>query len=187
MDRSTSRRGIAAFLAIALLLVVAVLATGVVGRSEAPAPSDPPASEAPSPKPTATPAPSEAPIPSETPGEVGFDLDIATPHDVSVVIDDQTDRVVDARSGQAGAGMSVRWFDSIVENVGAESVRITWVGLPQDDEVRITISQDGDEVVVHIDQAAPPANSDAMGHDRVVEISFDGPVAASDVEVSVSN
>ncbi len=110
-----------------------------------------------------------------------------TPHDVSVTVDDQTGSITDAGSGQAGDGMSVRWFDSIVENVDADTIRITWVGLPQDDEVAISVSQDGDTVVVDIDQAAPPANSDALGHDRVVEVTFDGPVAADDVEVNVSN
>jgi hypothetical protein len=51
----------------------------------------------------------------------------------------------------------------------------------------VTVSQDGDSLVIAIDQAAPPANSDALGHDRVIEVSFDGGVAAADVEVSVSN
>jgi hypothetical protein len=186
MDRTTSRSGLAAFLAIALLLVIAVLASGVVGRSESPAPSDPPASEAPAPTPVGTPVPSYLPTPAPTDDDLGFDLDIATPHDVSVDIDDQTDGVVDARSGKAGDGMSVRWFDSIVEGSG-DTIRITWVGLPQDDEVQVTVSEVDGNIVVAIDQAAPPANSDALGHDRVMELVFDGPVSADDVTVTVSN
>jgi hypothetical protein len=193
MNRSTSRSSIAALAAIAALLVLAVVASGVVGRTAQPGPSDPPASDAPSPSPVVTPAPSEGPTdepseaPSEAPDGFQFDLDIATPHDVSVVIDDQTGRITGAESGRAGDGMSVRWFDSIVENVDDDTIRITWVGLPQDDEVTVTVSQDGDTLAIAIDQAAPPANSDALGHDRVIEISFDGGVAAADVEVSVSN
>jgi hypothetical protein len=193
MNRTTSRSGVAAAAAIAALLVLALLATGVFGRTEQPGPSDPPASDAPSPSPVVTPAPSYIPseepseAPSETPESFVFDLDIATPHDVSVEIDDQTDRLTGARSGRAGDGMSVRWGDSIVENVDDDTLRITWVGLPQDDEVQVTVSQDGDTFVIAIDQAAPPANSDALGHDRVIEVSFDAGVAAGDIEVSVSN
>jgi hypothetical protein len=193
MNRSTSRSSIAALAAIAALLVLAVVASGVVGRTAQPGPSDPPATDAPSPSPVVTPAPSEVPTvepseaPSEAPDGFAFDLDIATPHDVSVVIDDQTGRITGAESGRAGDGMSVRWFDSIVENVDDDTIRITWVGLPQDDEVSVTVSQEGDSLVIAIDQAAPPANSDALGHDRVIEVSFDGGVAAADVEVSVSN
>jgi hypothetical protein len=191
MNRSTSRSGIAAVAAIAALLVIAVLAAGVFGRTAQPGPSDPPASEAPSP--VVTPAPSEAPsdapseAPSEAPDGFSFDLDIVTPHDVSVIVDDQTGRVRDASSGSAGDGMSVRWFDSIVENIDDDTVRVTWVGLPQDELVSVTVSPDGDEIVVVIDQGAPPANADAMGHDRVIELSFDGPVAAEDVDVDVAN
>lgn len=191
MNRSTSRGSVAALIAIAAMLVLAVAAAGVFGRTSQPDPSGPPASEAPSP--VVTPAPSEAPsetpseAPSDAPEGFQFDLDIVTPHDVSVTVDDQTDSVTDARSGQAGDGMSVRWFDSIVENVDHDTIRITWVGLPQDDDVAVGIGQDGDTIVVSIDQAAPPANADALGHDRVMVISFDGPVAAEDIEVSVSN
>jgi hypothetical protein len=197
MNRSTSRSSIAALAAIAALLVLAVVASGVFGRTAQPGPSDPPASDAPSPSPVVTPAPSYIPsevpsdepseAPSEAPEGLVFDLDVATPHDVSVEIDDQTGRITGARSGRAGDGMSVRWGDSIVENVDDDTLRITWVGLPQDDTVQITVSQDGDTFVIDIDQAAPPANSDAMGHDRVIEVSFDAGVAADDVEVSVSN
>lgn len=193
MNRSTSRSSVAAFAAIVALLVLAVLATGVFGRTTQPGPSDPSASDAPTPSPVVTPAPSEVPsdepteAPSETPDAFSFDLDIATSHDVSVVIDDETGRVSGAGTGRAGDGMSVRWFDSIVEAIDDDTIRITWVGLSQDDEIGITVSQDGDTVIVAIDQAAPPANSDALGHDRVVEISFDGGVAAGDVEVTVSN
>lgn len=197
MNRSTSRSGVAALAAIAALIVLAVIAAGAFGRTAPPDPSAPPASESPSPSPIVSPVPSEAPsdepseepseAPSEAPDGFDFDLDIATPHDVSVTIDDLTGHIVDAVSGKAGDGMSVRWFDSLVENDGDDTIRITWVGLPQDDEVSVTVSQDGDTIVVAIDQAAPPANSDATGHDRVIELTFDDAVDAGDVKVTVSN
>lgn len=191
MNRSASRSSVAPLLAIALLITVAVLASGVLGRTSTSTPSAPPASEVPSQPPVATPEPSVAPseAPSEAPvdGDFRFDLDVATPHDVSVIVDDETDSVTDARSRQAGDGMSVRWSDALVENADEDTLVITWVGLPQDDVVRITVTEIDGAIVVSIEQAAPPANSDAMGHDRVVEIDFDGPVSADDVTVAVSN
>lgn len=195
MNRSASRSGVAALAAVALLIVLAVLASGVLGRSGGPGVSDPPPSQAPSEAPVGTPVPSdepsdepsEAPTPAPSDGDFGFDLDIATPHDVSVVIDDETDSVSGGKTGRAGDGMSVRWFDSIVENTDADTLRITWVGLPQDDTVRITVSEVDGGIAILIDQKAPPANSDATGHDRVVELDFDAPVSADDVTVTVSN
>ena len=82
--------------------------------------------------------------------------------------------------------MSVRWFDSIVKNVGDDTIQITWVALPQDDEVHVTVDSVDGRIVVSIDQKAPPANSDALGNDRVMEITFDGPVSAKDVTVVLS-
>jgi hypothetical protein len=192
MDRSISRSGIAAIASIALLLVLAVLATGVMGRTGSPTPSDPPATDAPAPTPVATPGSSQVPTPAPTPTPTPaptdgfhFDLDVVTPHDVSVELEDDSGTVVDARSGSAGDGMSVRWFDSIVTGSG-DTISITWVGLPQDDTVKVTVSNVDGGIVVAIDQAAPPANSDALGHDRVMEIQFDGPVSADDVVVTVT-
>ena len=192
MDRSISRSGIAAIASIALLLVLAVLATGVMGRTSGPTPSDPPATDTPAPSPVVTPGASQvpSPVPSEPPmpaPSLGyrFDLVVVTAHDVSVELEDTTGTVIDARSGSAGDGMSVRWFDSIVEGSG-DTITITWVGLPQDDVVQVTVSQVDDQIVVAIDQAAPPADSDALGHDRVIEIQFDGPVSADDVMVTVT-
>lgn len=190
MARSTSTRSVAAFVvALALISVVAVLATGVFGRSVTP---EPVPSEAPTPTPTARPsvAPSPDPTvaPSPTPaGDRTFDLDVATPHDVSVVLDDESDIVTGAKSGRGGDGMSVRWGQSIVENIDDDTIRLTWVGLPQDDIVEMVIKEIDGHVVIAVDQAAPPANSDAMGHDRVVEIDFDRAVSADDIRVTVSN
>lgn len=190
MDRSTSSRSIAAFVgALVLISVVAVLATGAFGRSVTPEPIP---SEAPAPTPTPMPSVAPSPDPSVAPsptpaGDITFDLDVATPHDVSVVLEDESGVVSGARSGRGGDGMSVRWGQSIVENIDADTIRLTWVGLPQDDIVEMVVKEVDGRVIVAIDQAAPPANSDAMGHDRVVEIDFGRAVAADDVRVTVSN
>lgn len=191
MARSNSTRSIAAFVvALALVSVVAVLATGVFGRSVTPepVPSEAPATPKPSAQPSVAPSPDPTAVPSPTPGgELTFDLDVATPHDVSVVLEDESDIVTVAKSGRGGDGMSVRWFESIVENIDDDTIRLTWVGLPQDDVVEIVVKDIDGRVVISVDQSAPPANSDAMGHDRVVEIDFGRAVSADDVRVTVSN
>lgn len=194
MNRSTSNRNAAAFVAaLVLISVVAVLATGAFGRTVTPepTPSEVPSgapSQAPSPEPTVAPSPKPTVVPSPSvDGALSFDLDVGTPHDVSVVLDDESDIVSGARSGRAGDGMSVRWGGSDVENVDDDTVRLTWVGLPQDEVVKIVVEDVDGLIVITVDQAAPPANSDAMGHDRVVEIDFGWAVSADDVRVTVSN
>ena len=98
---------------------------------------------------TPTPAPTPTPPPS-VPGSV--DLDNASGHDVSILIHDQVGDLVDAESGKPGDGMSVRWHDSIVENVDAGSIRVTWVGLPGDDVADLGIS--GEAALRHHDRSA---------------------------------
>lgn len=191
MARSTSTRNLGALVAaLALISVVAVLATGAFGRSVTPdpVPSEAPATPGPSSQPSGAPTPDPTAAPSPTPaGDLTFDLDVATPHDVSVVLEDESDIVTGAKSGRGGDGMSVRWGLSIVENIDDDTIRLTWVGLPQDDIVEMVVREIDGRVVIAIDQAAPPANSDAMGHDRVVEIDFGRAVSADDVRVTVSN
>lgn len=50
--------------------------------------------------------------------------------------------------------MSVRCAQSIVENVDDDTIRLTWVGLPQDDIVEMVVTEVGGRVVIAIDQAA---------------------------------
>lgn len=180
---STSRTLLSAIVAVALVAVLAVMAGVAAGGDPSPSPSGGPSSPAPSaPATPSTPPASPSPEPSD---EAGIPLDIATPHDVSVIVEDETGRVVDARSGRAGDGMSVRWFDVLVENVDDDTIRVTWVGLPQDDVVRLTVSELDGKVELRFVQKSPPANSDALGHDRVLVIDFDSAVSADDVLTSV--
>lgn len=175
----------------AVLAVVAVLilvAGGVFGRGADPSP-DPGAtpSAAPSAQPRATPAPSPTLKPTDGPSDGPFkvDLENLTGDDVSVVIDDETGTLTGAASGIPGDGMSVRWFDVLVENLDAETVRIVWVGLPRDEQLTLAITADSGTYRLLLVQAAPPANSDALGFDRVLDLRFESPVSASDVEVTI--
>lgn len=176
----------AAALAFALIGVVAVVAI----NPRAPgAPSTPVASPAPSEVPSQAPSevPSDSPSPAPTDdisdGRSPVDLDTATDHDVSVMVVDLSGSVADVDSGRAGDGMSVRWFDVKVENIDDRSIRVTWVGLPRDEVIDLTISASAAGYKLDFVQAAPPANSDAIGFDRVLVIAFDAPVDAADVDV----
>jgi hypothetical protein len=183
---SNSIRGRAlpgAALLIALVAVVAVVASGALGRAGDPAgptPSTPPSG---SPTSTPKPTPSPTPEPSDPPADGIFTVDLNTvdDHDVKIVVADRTGTVVEVSSGNAGDGMSVRWFDMKVENLDAETLRLTWVGLPRDEAVKLFVSQEDGKVRLLFVQAAPPINSDALGFDRIVVLRFDAPVSADDV------
>jgi len=199
MSRSTTR-AIAAFIGGVMLAVVVALAASAAFRpaaSPSPEPSTPPVvtpttppSQAPSEEPTPpSDPPSEEPTPKPTEapadGPTVVALETLTGDDVSVEIDDQTGRVVSAESGTPGDGMSVRWFDVKVENIDADTLRIVWVGLPRDEVVRLGVSTVDGKIRLRFVQEAPPANSDALGFDRILEVSFAEPVRSEDVLTSV--
>ncbi len=177
--RST-RRSQASTVGLALVALVVVAASVALLRINDVTAAPPVAS--PSVAPAKTPTPTPTPTPS-VPGSV--DLDNASGHDVSILIHDQVGVLVDAESGKPGDGMSVRWHDSIVENVDAASIRVTWVGLPGDDVADLGISGEAGAYVLTIVQPGPYANTDAMGEDRVLILTFDAPVSADDVSVEI--
>jgi hypothetical protein len=205
MNSSRKLRGAAlptaAVLAVAALF--AALGGGVLGRD-----ADPDPSPSPSPTPTAPAAPS-MPVPFEPPapsmpvpsapaptvppsadptapgGPLVIDLDDATGHDVSVVVDDGTGTVVDGASDRPGDGMSVRWGEVLVENLDPRVIRLTWAGYPRDETVRLAISRDADGYHLRIAQGMPYPNTDAMGQDRVLVLAFDEAISAGDIEAFV--
>jgi hypothetical protein len=187
MSRSPFRRLAAIVGGLALSVVVVFAADAAYGHRPAPA--------APAPTPSAAPvvAPTPAPIePTAAPSQPSSDGDIAVPlktltgDDVSVAIDDATGTLKVARSGNPGDGMSVRWFRVKVENIDPETLRVVWVGLPRDEIVGLAITEEAGAIHLAFTQDAPPANSDALGFDRVLELSFDEPVRAEDVVTSVA-
>lgn len=171
-------------LAATMAVVFALTAGGVLGGGAKP--SDPPGpTPAPTANPTPTPTPTATPSPTDPPagGPLTVDLDIATDHDVSVLITDRSGKLKKAVTGRAGDGMSVRWGDWKVENLDDSTVRLTWVGLPRDEALTLSIeATDGTYQLVLV-QAAPPKDSDAVGFDRVLVLTFDAPVSADDIEV----
>jgi hypothetical protein len=189
IERTAGRAVAAGIAAVALVAIVGAVALGA-GRqpADAPAPSH-------SPKPTAVASVPATPVPATpvpaTPAPsdpVGVPpvviLDTVEPDDPSVAIDDQSGTLVDVHAEPAGDGMSVRWNDSIVEQVGPKTIRVTWVGFPGAEQVGLTITADGGAPVLVFDQKAPYANTDALGADRVLVLTFDSAVDAGDIEVA---
>jgi hypothetical protein len=178
----------AATLLLALIAVVAVVASGALGRAgNLPQPTPSPS---PSGSPTSTPAPTPTAEPSAEPsdepadGVFDVDLDTVDDHDVSVVVDDATGSIVKVSSGSPVDGMSVRWSDMKIENVDATTLRLTWVGLPLDEQINLFVADVDGKLSLRFVQAAPPPYSDAMGYDRILVVTFDGPVSADHVEFS---
>ena len=215
MSRSNQRLSVPAVITVIAVAVIALIASGVlrptpvagVPPSGAPpsawVPSVPPdqpdqpatpgpatpAQPQPSPPATSEPAPA-TPAPSVDPdGEPDevetIDLDVAVPGDVRVTVIDDGGTLVGARSGRAGDGMSVRWFDLKVENVDANTLRLTWVGFAGDDESVLNVGRNDGVTSLALQVAGPPPNSDATGYDRVLVLKFDGPVNAADVDFTV--
>ena len=180
MTRSRAARGAALSLGLAAA-AIAVLAIGGMSRVAADGPS--PSSPAPvvTPSPIATPLPS--PVPSQHAADPGvIDLDDPLGHDVTAVLDDKSGRVVRARSGHPGDGMSVRWYAVKVALIDDDTVRLTWVGLPGDVAIGVAVSQDGDgRLRIAITQPIPPRDSDALGVDRILELDLDRAVSGDDV------
>lgn len=161
--------------ALILISLLAALVLAACGTAAGPSPAP---TGTPRPDPTAQPSPS--PVTDPSPGLV---LDVAGDWDVTAVITDRTGKLASAKSGVGTATMTVRWFDSKVSNVDGSTLEVIWVGLPRDEEVAIAVFEAGGKLVIEIDQAAPPLNSDAEGSDRVLVLEFDAPVRAGDVEV----
>ena len=101
------------------------------------------------------------------------DLDVATTHDVRVTVVDDGGSLVGIKSGHAGDGMSVRWFDLKVENVDSSTLRLTWIGFAADDESVLNVGENDGRVQLALSVAGPPPNSDATGYDRVLILEFD--------------
>jgi hypothetical protein len=194
MTRSQKNVSIPTAITIVAVAVIALIASGVLrptpvtGVTPTPSPSAPanpaPATPAPATPSPATPAPTPVATPADdfSDGVKSVRLDIATPHDIVAEIKDFTGHVGDVKSGHAGDGMSVRWGDVNVENIDDDTLRVTWVGLPNDDPVKVVVTDLQGTPTIVVMQLMPYENTDALGFDRVIELDFDGPVSADDFE-----
>ena len=215
MNRSNQRLSVPAAITVAAVAVIALIASGILRPSpvsgvppsdpafvssvppapasyvpSTPAPATPqPATPAPVKPAPATPAPPKPAASQDPDGEPDnietIDLDVAVPGDVRITVIDDGDVLASAKSGVAGDGMSLHWYDLRIENVDDSTLRVTWVGFAGDDESVLNVGKNDGAISLAMSVAGPPRNSDATGYDRVLVLKFDGPVNAKDVTYTV--
>lgn len=155
--------------------------------SQPPASNPPPATPQPSAEPTQPAQPT--PQPSEDPGSdampITVDLVTADRHDVRVDIVDHSGRLVGARSGQPGEGISVDTGKVVVENVDDRTLRLTWSDFAMDNALALYIDESGATMILV--QPGPVGAVDSIGADRQLVLTFDAPIAAGDLLVSVQD
>jgi hypothetical protein len=190
MSRSRTPISVPAAITVGAVAVIALIASGVLRPSPVTGgtPSSPPVA---SPSAPAlldpTPVPTPKLVDDFSDGQKDVRLDIATPHYVVAEIKDFTGSVVDATSGRAADGMSVRWYELDVVNLDEDTLRLTWVGSPSDDPVKVVVTDLQGEPTIVVMQLMPPEDSDAIGFDRVLDLDFHGPVVAEDFATLVQD
>jgi hypothetical protein len=175
-------------LAVVGLAVVLTLGACSVAGSGSGAPTSPASNP-----PQATPRPTQpakpTPVPSEDPGSdampITVDLVTADRHDVRVDIVDHSGRLVGARSGQPGDGISVDSGKVAVENVDDRTLRLTWSDFAMDNALALYIDESGATMILV--QPGPVGAVDSIGADRQLVLTFDAPIAAGDLLVSVQD
>jgi hypothetical protein len=142
---------------------------------------------APTARPSAAPsaAPTVAPSAAPNDGSLTVGLASTSGHDVTLKIHDESGKVAKAVSGTPGDGMSIRWHDADVQNVDARTIAIKFAGFPRDEVLDLGIGAKNGQYLLTFVQAAPYPHTDAMGEDRIVVLTFDAPVSANDVVVSI--
>jgi hypothetical protein len=170
------------------LLLVAALAVATVGglfpQQPVVVPPLPSTSPAPSVAASASPAQTSAtsPVPSASPATTRVDLVDDIGGHAYVEITDDSRTLVRARSGQPSeAGPATG--DIGANNLASDpaSIALSWVGCPSDTRHVLTIA--ADRRTMTLDQ--PVCQGDTLGVDRVLVLTFDSAVPATDVDVSI--
>ena len=150
-------------LAAAALIVVALFAAATVGGAFRGQPAIVVPTASPSPSPSATPNPSPTPI------ELTLDHPIGGVPTVSII--DGSGTLVSAASGHPGEGGTVGTgivqLDRLVDDPNA--IVLTWTDFPCETHYTVQINAD----VSAIDITRPFCESDAIGVDRVLWLTFD--------------
>jgi hypothetical protein len=153
--------------------------------SEAPSevPSDDP-SEAPTdrPDPIVTPRPTLEPDPGSDGMPIKVDLETENGADVYVDIVDRSGLLVGAESGRPSEGVSVEPYKVVVENVGENTLKLTWSDYPIDNALALYIDEVDGSLRLVLVQPEPSGPTDSIGSDRELILSFSEAVSADDVE-----
>jgi hypothetical protein len=168
-----------------LALGVAAVALALAACSAAVAADPGTDDQAPVPSPTSAPIGTPIPAPSDGGGDAMpmiVDLENATGADVDVDVIDHTGTLADAVSGTPGDGASVEPYTLLVENVDDRTLRLTWVDFPIDNDLALFIDETTTGLRFVLVQPEPTESSDAMAFDRILELTFDAPVSAGQVE-----
>ena len=185
--RSTSTRGQAQTVVAVLLGAVVAVGLAAFAFSRPGGVAGSPA--APSAHPSASPSAAPIVVPTASPnnGSTVVVLESASGHDVSLNIHDDSGSIVKAASGKPGEGMSIRWHDADVQNVDARTIAIRWAAFPLDEVLDLGVNVASGQYELTFVQAGPYPNTDAMGEDRILILTFDAPVSANDVSVEILN
>jgi len=200
------RPAVAISFAGAALVAVTATALAVGGGSPQPSPSSvgsaapsAPPSAAPvvTPVPTAkpTPVPTAKPTPRPTttlaPTNNGEDamplkVDLVTidGHAVYVDIVDQTGLLESAVSGHPREGASADGL--VVKNVNDRTLHLTWVDFPIDNADALSIEWFDGHIRLLLVQPEPKGDTDAIGFDRELVLTFSRPISAGEVEAQIT-
>jgi hypothetical protein len=177
---SPATRRIASLVATGLVAIVLVACSGA---STAPPPGGGPTaapSHAPTPAPTDVPA---RPAPSDGgTSAITVDLQNVTGADVSVDVVDRSGTLVNARSGRPADGASVEADSIKVENIDPRTLRLTWTDFPIDNRLTLYIDAQGVGFRFLLIQPEPTGPTDAIGVDRILELTFDHDISSAQVE-----
>lgn len=193
-DPMSSPRSTAGFrplplIAVLGLLLVAAFAVASVGGlfQGRPVVVPPPApTTSASPTPSAIPAPTAtAAVPVPSPVAISVDLIGFGGQQLSTIeIVDQSGTLVSARTGQPNDGGSV-WSPDKADVVNApgdpRTLMLTWTGVLDDDYPRLTIDDDGRTMTIDRVRGV----GDLLPVDRVLILTFPGPVPAGEVTASI--
>lgn len=164
---------------------------GVVAPPPSASPSAPAVTPTPSRAPTAAPTgdPTTPPTKPTAPPDGGsdalpikVDLKNATGADVHVDIVDNSGLLVDAASGTPGDGASVEGYAVKVENVDARTLKLTWTDFPIDNALALYIDRVDGKIRLLLVQPQPTSETDAIGFDRELVLTFVEPISASRVD-----
>jgi hypothetical protein len=184
-------RLIALLAAIALAGLVGVAALNAAGpRAFAPPAATPLPTASPVSTPMPTPVPTPVPVVSPTPApskvptgglQLNVELENVLGQDVSIDVVDRSGHLTGAASGQPREGASVDWNDVQVENVGPATIRLTFTDMPGSAALGLIIDEDGRHLLL----VRPSRDGDTIAFDRVLELTFDAPVAADQLQVAI--